>query len=86
MNDLKAIRISVTVHVLLAVLVAYVTTYLVTEMSGLAVGIVLLIVVGFGLERALGKRGIKWWIANGVWLYLFTWLVAGLYFFNLTLG
>jgi len=84
MEDLNKVRVSVIVHALAALAVAYITTTSVTGLFGGVLGIVVLIVMGFSLERGLGKKGIKWWFANGLFIYLLLWLVGMIYFFNLS--
>ena len=32
---------------------------------------ILLVVMGFVIERMTGKRGLKWWASNGLLIYLF---------------
>ncbi|MEE9405860.1 MAG: hypothetical protein V3V26_00465, partial [Candidatus Aenigmarchaeota archaeon] len=47
------------------------------------VGIGVLIAVGFLSEKLVTKKGMKFWAANGIFIYLFIWLVSWVYFFNL---
>jgi len=85
MQELNKTRISVAVHAVVGLMVAYITTFSIRGALGGALGIVVLLAIGFALERGLGKKGIKWWFANGIFIYLFMWLVGIIYFFNLGL-
>jgi len=56
MEELNKARISVTIHAVAAILVAFITSSQVTGYAGLGLGLVVLVVLGFALERGLGKR------------------------------
>lgn len=81
-TELKHTRISVLVHGILGVVAAYVAVQVDILLAGV-IGIVLLVAVGYPLERLVGKRGFKWWFANGIFIYLLLWLVVWIYLFNL---
>ena len=83
-KDLKDSRISVVVHAIAAVTVAYASV----QMGGLLAGVLglaVLIALGFLLQKVTGKRGLKWWLSNGLIIYLFLWLVGWIFFFNISL-
>lgn len=81
--DLKATRISVLTHAIVAMIIGWVSLQLATFYYAFPLAIAVLIALGFIMERALGKRGIKWWIGTGVIIYLFVWYVTWTYLFNL---
>ncbi|MBI4021062.1 MAG: hypothetical protein HY369_02375 [Candidatus Aenigmarchaeota archaeon] len=83
MQDGNQIRVSVVVHSLLAAGVAYASTMVVTGLAGLGLGLIVLFAADFLLERALGKKGVKWWLANGAAIYVLFWLVGVIYLFNI---
>lgn len=85
--ELKAARITVGVHTLLAIIMGWLSPvlsgqFMTNWMPGI-VGIILLVVVGYGTERLVGKKGFKFWAANGIFIYLLIWLVSWVYFFNI---
>ena len=76
-------RISVAVHIVAAIVISYVSFTLQNTLYAGVLGIVVLIAIGYPLERVAGKKGFKWWFANGIFIYLFIWLVGWTYFLNL---
>ena len=82
-TDLKHSRISLVIHAVAAIAVSYLSIYLGGGLLPGAVGIVVLVGIGYPLERLTGKRGFKWWFVNGVIIYLLIWLVGWTYFLNI---
>jgi hypothetical protein len=81
--ELKASRITVGIHTVFAIVMGWASMQLGGGwMAGIA-GIAVLVVVGFGTEKLIQKKGMKFWFANGVFIYLLIWLVSWTYFFNL---
>lgn len=83
MEEVNQVRITLGLHTILAIVMGYVSFTLANNWLSLFVGFIVLIALGFILEKFLGKKGIKFWIANGVIIYLFLWLVSWAFFFNL---
>lgn len=85
--ELKASRITVAVHAVLAVVMGWLSPIIAgqfgTNWAAGGLGIVLLIVGGYGTERLIKKKGIKFWLANGVFIYILLWLVSWTYFVNI---
>ena len=48
-----------------------------------ALGIAVLIVVGFATEKILNRKGMSFWLANGIIPYLFFWLISWIFLFNM---
>ena len=88
-KDLLHSRISILIHSIVAVIVGYASLTLRSIFQSgwivAAVAIIVLVVMGFGLQRMVGKRGLKWWVSNGLFIYLFFWLISWTMFFNLGL-
>lgn len=84
-RDIKHARISVIIHTAAAIVVANISILLANNLFAGVVGIATLVAIGYLLEKFLGKRGFKWWFANGMFIYIFVWLVGWIYFFNLGL-
>lgn len=82
-TELKHIRVSLIVHVAAAIGVAAVSFWLQNNLFAGVLGIAVLLIIGYPLERMAGKSGLKWWFANGIILYLFAWLVGWIYLFNM---
>lgn len=81
-------KMSVSIHAAAAVLMGYLSLTLAAMLGNwLTVfsGFGLLFVMGFVLERVLGNKGFKWWMGNGVFIYLFIWLVSWTFFFNMAM-
>lgn len=81
-KELRDARISVLLHTGAAIAVSFLSIRLGNNLLAGVVGIAILLGLGYGFERLAGKKGLKWWLANGVVLYLFFWLVAWAYLFN----
>lgn len=92
MEELNSARLVMGVHTIIAILMGFFSpsaaVYFRTNWAPAIIGIVLLIVIGYGTEFATGKKsltgkkGIKFWAANGIIIYLLVWFVSWVYFFN----
>ena len=73
-------------HTILAILVGWLSIQLSAmfgNMITVVIGLVIVIAFGYVLEMFLGKKGIKWWLSNGMIIYLFIWLIAWTIFYNM---
>lgn len=88
MEELTRTRISVAIHAVVAILTGWVCVQVAamsrTLFAGI-LGLVILIIIGYVTEQVIGKKGIKWWLSNGVIIYILVWLVSWVYFFNAVL-
>jgi hypothetical protein len=86
--DLKHSRIGMGIHTILGIVVGWLSIQL-SSMFGniltIVIGIVIVILLGYVLELFMGKKGMKWWLTNGIIVYLFIWLVSWTFFFNLVI-
>jgi hypothetical protein len=85
-DEAKQIQVSVAINVVAAVIMGW-ASVAITAMSraifaGIA-GIVVMVVIGFAVQQLVGRRGRKWWLANGVAMFLLAWLVSWVVFFNM---
>jgi len=86
-EELKASRMTMGIHAVVAIIVGYLSPML-GSMYGTnwvagAAGVVILVAVGFLSEKIVKQKGMKFWAANGIFIYLLIWLVSWTYFFNL---
>ncbi len=84
--DLMHARIGMGTHTILGIIVGWASIPIAAMLGNwltVLIGIVILIIFGYGMERLLGKKGIKWWFGNGIIIYLLIWLVSWTFFFNL---
>jgi hypothetical protein len=57
-----------------------------TTLQSILIGLLLLILLGRVIEKVVKeKRDFKWWIANGFFIYLSTWLVVWVFFYNMVI-
>ena len=89
MEELNEARVSMGIHAAVAIAVGWVS-FEVAAMSrslfSILLGLVILYVTGFIAQRMTGQKGIKWWAANGLVIYLFIWLISWTFFHSLALA
>ncbi len=83
MNDLNLSRISVGLHVVAGVTAGYLSDYLSNNWLSLTCGVLMLIATGYIAEMVTKKKDMKWWVSNGLILYLLVWFVTWVFLFNL---
>lgn len=81
MDELKQTRISLGIHAPAAVAAGWISYALNDWLAGVS-GLALLIGCGFLSERLTKKKGMKWWLANGLFIYLMFWLISWTLFAN----
>lgn len=70
----------------LGIVVGYVSFLLNNNLLSLAAMIVIAFVAREAIKRKRGiKEGFKWWLGNGLVVYVFLWLVTWIIFYNLAL-
>ena len=86
MNDLNKTRATVLIHTVGAIVAGMISIQIAAayrSLYAIGFGILLLIIIGFISERLAGKKGFKFWFANGIWIYIFFWVVTWVYLFNI---
>lgn len=81
-DDLAASRVSMGIHALVGIAIGYVSTFFPSGWYALILAIVVLIVLGWGIEKVVGARGRKWWVGNGAFIYFIIWIVSWVFFYN----
>ena len=85
MNETNQARVTVVTHTVGAIFAGFLSVPI-AQMSrslfAIGAGILILIIVGFITEKISGKKGFKFWIANGIFVYMFFWLVTWVYLIN----
>ena len=81
-SDLTAVRVSNIVHTLLALGAGWLAPQFHSASIGGAIGLVLLVAVGYPLTILLGRKGVKWWLQNGLIVYLFFFLASWAWMVN----
>jgi len=85
-DDLNHIRTTIALHVVVAVAIGYlsvVISRIYGDWISILLGLVILWGIGKVSNKIVGKKGFKWWFSNGIFIYLFTWLISWIVFFNL---
>ena len=82
MNELKQSRISLGIHVIAAAAVGWISSVLGGWLAGMT-GLAVLMGCGYFSEKITKKKGMKWWIANGLFVYLMFWLISWTVFINI---
>jgi hypothetical protein len=86
MDELNKARVCASVHAVVAVVVGVISVYIASFSRSLfagVAGLAILAIMGFAtMKLAKGKKA-KWWLSNGVFVYLFMWFVSWTLFFNI---
>jgi len=75
-------RISVVIHVAAGIVMGFLSPYAGRALFALGLMIAGAIVTGFITEKIVGRRGIKWWAANGLFIYIFAWFCMWVFSVN----
>jgi len=82
--ELRAQRMAVVIHTIAGIVAGYVSLFFSRFWYALAPTIIILVVVGFVSQKTVGKgKDRKWWLGNGVAMYIMMWLLSWIVFFNL---
>jgi len=82
--DLKAQRIAVAIHVVAGIVAGYLSLFFSRFWYALAPAIIILLIIGLISQKTVGKgKDRKWWLGNGVAMYIMVWLLSWILFFNL---
>ena len=73
-EDLKKQRISVLIHSAAAVIVGIISPLLGAALYALGVVIVIAVLTGRMTQKVVGKQKFNWWVANGLFVYIFVWV------------
>ena len=74
---------TVVIYAILAVIMGYVSFYINHTAYATVASIVVLLIGTFAMKFAFKiKEGVKWWLGNGVIVYIFLWLIIWTIFYN----
>jgi hypothetical protein len=80
------VRLSVLIYTIGAVIVGFASLQ-VSPMAGnmltIFLGLAMAWVIGKVVQSVVGQKDIKWLIGNGLFIYIFAWLISWIFFFNL---
>ena len=86
MDELKQSRISLVIHVVVALAAGWISVIVAAmgrSLFAIGLGLVILYATGFVAQKVTGQKGIKWWAANGIIVYLLFWFISWTLFFNI---
>ncbi|RLJ09970.1 MAG: hypothetical protein DRP15_01675 [Candidatus Aenigmatarchaeota archaeon] len=84
--DSRSSRISVALHTVAGFFSGWFSFHIAQfygNLVSIAVGVLILIMIGYITEFIVKKKGISWWMGNGGILYLFFWFISWVFFLNL---
>lgn len=71
------------VHTVIAIIMGYVSLAINNTAYATVASIIVLVIATFAMRTAFKiKEGAKWWLGNGVIVYLFVWLIVWTIFYN----
>ena len=74
---------TVVVYAIAAVIMGYVALYINNTAYATVAAFVVLVVLTFAMKAAFKiKEGVKWWLGNGVIVYILLWLIVWTIFYN----
>jgi hypothetical protein len=79
-------RISVMIYVIVGVALGFASLTISSYVGNILtifLALVLAWLTGMAVQQAVGKRDVKWLIGNGLFIYIFVWLISWIFFFNL---
>jgi len=74
---------SFAIHSVVGIFAGLVSFFLKDRLTVLISIIVVEAILVKVLEKYLGKENAKWWISNGIWIYVFVWFISWSVFYNL---
>ena len=81
-DELKQTRITLLIHIVMAIMVGWVSSVLNSWLSGV-LGMAALVAAGYLSEMITKKKGMKFWFANGIFIYIMFWLISWTVFLNI---
>lgn len=81
-DEIKQIRITLLIHVVTAIAIGWTSNFLNSWLS-FPIGIGGLVAAGYLSEMITKKKGMKFWFANGIFIYFMFWLISWTIFLNL---
>ncbi len=81
--DLKSSRISVGVHTLTGILAGYLSFSVNNTLLSFGLAMGLLLFSALLSQQLVGKKDLKWLVGNGLFIYIFVWLITWIFLFNL---
>ncbi len=84
--DERHARLSVIIYTISAVIVGFASLQispLAGNMLTILLGLVMAWVAGKVVQSVVGQKEVKWLIGNGLFIYIFVWLISWIFFFNL---
>ncbi len=83
LSETNRARVAVVLHSAVAVAVGLVSSRLPEAWYAFILSVVVLYALGMLTNKTYGKgKERNWWLANGVFVYLFSWFAAWVYFVN----
>lgn len=76
-------KLNMTIYLFLGIFAGIVSYILKDGIYALVSVMIMAFFSGKILENKFGKKGIKWWISNGLFIYLFIWIISWLFLLNL---
>jgi hypothetical protein len=88
MNEIMQSRVSIGMHTVIAIAMGWLSIEIAAmsrSLFAIVAGLVILYITGTAAQRVTNQKGIKWWAANGLVVYLFIWFISWTVLFNLAL-
>ncbi|HDD46012.1 MAG TPA: hypothetical protein ENG42_00920 [Candidatus Aenigmarchaeota archaeon] len=79
----KAEKASIVMHTIAGIAMGYASIFVGNNRLAVCYGIALLFIVGYILQATIGRKGLNWWVSNGMLAYLLIWFASWIFFYNI---
>ena len=73
---------STVIYAVIGIIVGYISFIVGNSLMALALSMIVLILTYVVLNRKV-KKGVKWWIGNGIIVYIFIWILVWSIFYTM---
>jgi len=81
-EELNDQRISILIHAAIAAVVGIISLYIGSVLYATVAAVAVAVLAGQATQKVVGQRKFSWWIANGLFVYVFVWIDTWIFMAN----